>query len=73
MPARAPEEEGDFGEIGNDRDAVSALQQPVGNALIACVADVVERLRGEEEASFLQRLRVCGNGRERERDASESR
>src|SRR6185437_5680833 len=60
----ATEEERNLGELRNDCDAISALQEPVG--------DVVEYLSGEEEASFLQRLRVCGDCRERERGASES-
>jgi len=68
----ATEEERNLGELGNYRDAIGALQKSVGDALIARITDVVEDLSGKQEASFLQSLRVCGDGRERERDASES-
>jgi hypothetical protein len=72
VSARAADEECDLGEIGDDRDAVRALEQAVRDSLVARVANVVEHLCGEEKASFLAGLRMRGNGCDRERNANES-
>src|SRR5204863_10223428 len=50
--------ERDLGEVGNDRNAVSALQQAIGNRLVARCAQLFQNLTRGQEAPLLARLRV---------------
>jgi hypothetical protein len=67
-------EERDLGEIGEDGDAVGALQQSVGDHLIARVAQLLQHLTGDEQTPFLARgLRLNGGGDAEQGESSQQR
>jgi hypothetical protein len=56
-------EEGHLGEIRDDRNAVGALEQAIGNPLVRGAAQLLEHLAGDEKLALLARgLRGHGGG-----------
>ncbi len=64
-------EERDLGQVRNDRDAVSALEQAIGNRLVPRCAQLFQNLTRGQEAPLLARLRVRTRARPGQDDSGE--
>src|SRR5207248_6032647 len=60
-------------QVGNDRDAIGALEQPLGNRLVTGVANLLEHLARDEEAPLLACLRMGRIGDAGEQHCREQR
>ena len=73
MTAPSADKERRLGEVGKYRNPISALEQAVGNPLVALAALVLQDLTGEQQATLLACLGMDAGGGNGECESSEQR